>query len=248
MADEPEAQPETQVPAVQKAVAALKADSGEVMGIIPRSIEEASRYAQGLISANQVPDAFREGGKRDNPVNGPLVMMGILKSMELGVPPQTGLAGLLPLNGRFCVWGDLAAALVQRSGKVADHNEPRIGPQFDPDLPLGEWPADYGYAVSYWRIGQDQPYVGRFTVREAKRAGLWLCSYRKPWIQYPDRMLFNRARAFALRDGFADALCGLSIAEEVIDSLPPPEDGPAPASRNISALDDEVPDESETAE
>jgi len=220
--------------------AALVAESREVMAFLPRTIEEAQRYASGLIAANQVPDAFREGGKKDNPPNAALVLMGILKCSELEVAPQTGLAGILPLNGRFNVWGDLAAALVQRSGKVSDQTAIRIGPAFDPDAPLGEWPADHGWEVRYWREGQANPYIGRFTVREAKRAGLWMCAYRKPWIMYPDRMLFNRARAFALRDGFADALCGLSIAEEVLDSLPPEGPEGASESRNLDALDDEV--------
>jgi hypothetical protein len=43
-------------------------------------------------------------------------------------------------------------------------------------------------------------------------------------------MLFNRARAFALRDGFADALNGLEIAEEVRDMMPAEEDKPAAPS------------------
>lgn len=254
MADDletPEAREEAESRALAKvderAKAPLRADTGEVMGILPRTIEEAARYANGLIQAGQVPDAFRYTRKEaeknrdliEGAPNASLVMMGILKSMELGVPPQTGLAGLLPLNGRFTVWGDLAAALVQQSGKVTDHIDRRIGPSFDPDAPLGEWPLDYGYEISYWRAGQKSPYVGRFTVRDAKRPNLWMNQYRKPWLQYPDRMLFNRARAFSIRDGFADALCGLSIAEEVIDSLPPLEETTAAGTRHADALEEE---------
>jgi hypothetical protein len=251
--DEPPApEPEAQLPAVRQPKAELVAGDRRDMMFMPRTIEEAQRYASGLIAANQIPDAFRYAGKdvtrlyqqgqevREGEPNAPLILMGILKVMELEVPPQTGLAGLLPLNGRFNVWGDLAAALVQRSGKVKDHTEGRIGPGFDPDLPLGEWPQDYGWEVRYWRVGQEQPYVGRFTVRDAKRPNLWMNAARKPWLQYPDRMLFNRARAFALRDGFADALMGLSIAEEVIDSLPPAsEDGGELTTRHRDAFDDE---------
>ena len=37
--------------------------------------------------------------------------------------------------------------------------------------------------------------LGTFTVRDAKRGGMWLNSYKKPWLQYPDRMLYNRASA-----------------------------------------------------
>jgi hypothetical protein len=36
-------------------------------------------------------------------------------------------------------------------------------------------------------------------------------------MQYPNRMLQLRARSFALRDAFPDALKGIGIAEEVRD-------------------------------
>ena len=210
------------IPPVSKALVPLVAQN-EVMAIMPRSIEEAQRYANGLCLSGIVPDAFREGGKRDGLPNAPLVMMGILKSMELGVPPQTGLAGLLPLNGRFAVWGDLAAALVHRTGEVAKQQHTELGAaNFDPGAPIGDWPDAYGIRFMIWRKGQEDPYIGEFTVRDAKRAGLWNNARKQPWLQYPRRMLYNRARAFALRDGFADGLHGLTIAEEVMDYAPPP--------------------------
>jgi hypothetical protein len=59
--------------------------------------------------------------------------------------------------------------------------------------------------------------------------------YKKPWLMFPKRMLFNRARAFALRDGFADGLQGLSIAEEVLDHIEPVA-AEAKASENAAAL------------
>lgn len=220
---------------VEKPKAQLQAVETGVLPILPRNIEEASRYASGMIAANIVPDAFRVDGKRENDVDASLVLMGILKSMELGVPPQTGLAGLLPLNGRFAVWGDLASALVQRHGLVAKQTVTWTGPAFDEDLPLGDWPDDLTCEVRYWRVGQDEPYIGRYSIRDAKRAKLWMHQYKKPWLLYPKRMLFNRARAFALRDGFADGLQGLSIAEEVLDHIEPVQ-AEAKASENIAAL------------
>lgn len=218
--------------------AALLAHEGGVLAILPRSIEEAARYADGLIKGGLVPDSFREGGKRDNAINPALVMMGVLKSMEISVPPQTGLAGLYVVNNRFSVWGDLAAALVQRTGQVAKQTVAWTGPAVDESAPLGDWPKDFGCEVRYWRKGQDEPYIGRYSVRDAERAGLWL-SRRDPWIKYPKRMLFNRARAFALRDGFADGLHGLSIAEEVIDALP------AEETKTLAAPIDSLRDEPE---
>lgn len=223
------------VPAIREK-AQLVAQS-EVMAIMPTSIEEAARYAQGLCVAGIVPDAFKD--KQSGQANRELVMMGVLKSMEIGVPPQTGLAGLLPINGRFSVWGDLAAALVQRTGQVERQQTIELAATFDPDTPLGEWPDNFGFRVLYWRKGQADPYSGEFTVRDAKRAGLWANSRKQPWILYPKRMLFNRARAFALRDGFADGLNGLTIAEEVMDTLPMPVDERGPSKRLGSLIDEE---------
>lgn len=221
-----------------------------VLPILPTNVNEATQYARGLIAAGIVPDAFRwskkdaeKAGNRDleGSPNEPLIIMGVLKCLEIGVPPQTGLAGLLPMNGRFTVWGDLATALAQEKGLVKSQKKERIGTQFDRDnTPIGEWPVDYGWRVSFWRVGQEEPYVQEYTVGDAKRATLWMNSYKKPWIQHPDRMLFNRARAFALRDGFADGLNGLAIAEEVIDLQPEerPDDA-APKSKRLSSLIDE---------
>lgn len=222
--------------------AQLNADGQGVMAIVPRSIEEASRYAQGLIFADQVPDAFREGGRKANPANASLVMMGVLKSLEIGLPPQTGLAFILPLNGRFNVWGDGAWALVQRAERLRTHTVEWFGPEFDRDLtPLDKWPNGYGVRVSLWRRGQDDPYVGEYTVGDARRAGLWNNTYKKPWITDPRRMLFNRARAFPMRDGFADSLFGLGIAEENHpDYSNVPQRGSARQIDN-SALDDDLP-------
>lgn len=235
---------EAGVPAVRER-AQLIAHEGGVLPIMPRTIEEAARYASGLVVADIVPDAFRQDGDRNKPANKELVMMGVLKAMEVGVPPQTGLAGLLPINGRFSVWGDLAAALVQRTGHVERQQVVELGNSFDPNTDLGGWPAEFGYRVMYWRKGQADPYVGEFTVRDAKRAGLWNNARRQPWIKYPKRMLFNRARAFALRDGFADGLNGLTIAEEVMDTLPPAVDERGPSKRLASLIDEEAQDAAE---
>jgi hypothetical protein len=65
------------------------------------------------------------------------------------------------------------------------------------------------------RRGYETPTVARFTVADAKKAGLWGKS--GPWSQYPRRMLQLRARGFALRDAFPDVLKGLVTAEEAQD-------------------------------
>jgi hypothetical protein len=70
------------------------------------------------------------------------------------------------------------------------------------------------------RRGYPAPTVVRFSVADAKKAGLWGKS--GPWQSYGSRMLSLRARGFALRNAFADALRGLITAEEAQD-YPTPE-------------------------
>jgi hypothetical protein len=65
-------------------------------------------------------------------------------------------------------------------------------------------------------------------VADAKKAGLW--GKAGPWQQYPGRMMALRARGFALRNAFADALRGLITAEEAQDypqAAPQQDHGPA---------------------
>lgn len=257
------APPPSPPPAVVRPTVTLEAQSVGVLPIVPTNIDEAQRYASGLIRAGQVPDAFKyrrdvfndsedvEKGapryrERKGDINGPLVLAGVLKSLEMGVPVQAGLGGLLPLNGRFTVWGDLFVGVMQRAGKIKNHSAVRTGPQFDPDTPITEWPDDYGWTVSYWRVGQENPYVATFTVRDARRAKLWANTDRETWVKYPDRMLFNRARAWALRDGFSDALIQYDlagIAEEMLDAMPVEKEAPRIEHKRSLLIDD---DEGET--
>jgi hypothetical protein len=65
------------------------------------------------------------------------------------------------------------------------------------------------------RRGYEKPTVVRFSVADAKKAGLW--GKTGPWSQYSKRMLQLRARGFALRDAFPDVLKGLVTAEEAQD-------------------------------
>jgi hypothetical protein len=213
----------------------LEATDTGVRAIIPQDLEQTAKLVRGIVASGIVPDAFTyKDNVRDaddtiihkkGEANEPLIIMGVLKAMELGLPPLTGLSYLLPINNRFTVWGEGATALAQSHGLIVKQTHVKVGPAMDPALELKDWPDEYGHEVRYWRKGQDEPYIGRYTVKDAKRAGLWMNASKQPWIKYPDRMLFNRARAFALRDGFADALSGLAIAEEVRDMTPEPIDG-----------------------
>jgi hypothetical protein len=86
------------------------------------------------------------------------------------------------------------------------------------------------------RKGMD-PVARTFSVEDAKMAKLW--EKQGPWSDYPKRMLQMRARGFACRDAFPDALRGI-ISREEAEDMPPVQattvkvDRPAPAQEKLS--------------
>lgn len=136
----------------------------------------------------------------------------VAKGMAVGVGPVQALENIMVVNNRCTIWGDLAIALVRASGKAGAIVETIEG---DGDNRVARCDAQRIQAGSVETISRT------FSVRDAREAGLWGKS--GPWKQYPNRMLQMRARAFALRDGFADVLKGLGIREEFDDAdVPPP--------------------------
>lgn len=213
-----------------------------VAPIVPRTVEEVFRVAQAVVGAGLAPSSY------DN--NPQKIVIGIMKGAEVGLPPITALSTIAIINNRPCLWGDGAMALVSASGKLKNAKEYFEGQESD-----DSWTA----VCELQRDGQDDPIVRRFSVADAKRAHLWQNPKRSPWMQYPQRMLQMRARSWAMRDGFADFLCGLSIAEEAQDipqaapptdlaflddapALPPPSEEPI-----VSIPDDKLMPEQEPA-
>lgn len=184
---------------------------GELGFIVPNTVEEAARMAQAVMLGGFAPSSYNNDPNK--------IMLGIMAAMEAGLQPLYGLRQIAIINGRPTIWGDAAMALVQSKNLIDEYVEERTGTA-PLDVNLANWPDDYGWRVTIRRKGQKGEYVGEFTVGMAKRARLWLNAKKVPWMEHPDRMLKIRARAFPLRDGFADALAGLGIREEVEDSAP----------------------------
>ena len=130
----------------------------------------------------------------------------IMLGKRLGVDPFTAVNRIAVINGLPSVWGDLAIGLVQRSGLLDDFEESEVGE---------------GEALTavcrLKRKGIPTEYVGRWSVRDNKTAGL---EGRNVHKNFPKRMRQMRARGFALRDAFADILGGLYLAEELIGLSP----------------------------
>jgi hypothetical protein len=73
-----------------------------------------------------------------------------------------------------------------------------------------------------------KPHTQNYSSQDATTAKLW--AKQGPWSQYPKRMLAMRARGFALRNQFADALAGLITREEAEDMPIEKEINPAKAA------------------
>lgn len=166
---------------------------GRVQAIVPQSMEEAYRLAVAVCKAGMAPKGL------DTPEK---AMIAIMHGLEIGLTPMSALQRIAVVNGRPTIWGDAAIGLVRGSGLCEFVKEEIVG---EGDKRAGKCAAK--------RKGEPEPVVRTFSVSDAKRAGLW--DKAGPWKQFPDRMLQLRARAFALRDGFADVLGGLYLREEV---------------------------------
>lgn len=132
----------------------------------------------------------------------------ILFGAELGQGPMWSVRSIAIINGRPSLYGDALLTLVHRSGFLRDLTEKRIGG----DSMENE---TYGWRLTASRSDSGVTMSRQFTVADAKRAGIW--GKAGPWKQYPERMLWNRARAFLFRDLFADVLNGVDVAEESRD-------------------------------
>ncbi len=125
---------------------------------------------------------------------------------ELGMKPMQSLQHIAVINGKPCLYGDGLLALVK--------NDPRcLGVQ---ETTEGEG-DDYTAVCSVKRKYDDkniETTVCKFSIKDAKRAKLF---NRPVWQSYPQRMLQMRARGFALRNAFPDALSGFISQEEAED-------------------------------
>jgi hypothetical protein len=174
----------------------LTTNSTPARGLALASFDDAFRFSQMVSKSEFAPKDFR--GKPES------CMLAIQAGSEVGLSPMQSLQSIAVINGRPTIWGDAAMALVQ-SSPVCEYIKEYV--EGDGDALVAVCEAK--------RKGYPSPTVVRFSVADAKKAGLW--GKAGPWQQYPARMLTLRARGFALRNAFADALRGLITAEEARD-------------------------------
>lgn len=142
------------------------------------------------------------------------ILIALQMGYELGIPPMAALQNIAIINGRPSLWGDAVLAVVRSTGELEEFVEwYEQGTEQLPRNPV-TYTDDTVAVCRVKRRGSEPVEVG-FSVADAKRADLWTKS--GPWKQYPFRMLRQRARSYALRDAFGDALRGMLSAEEAQD-------------------------------
>lgn len=184
------------------------------LGIAPQSLEEGWRLAQVMARSSLVPKNFQ--GKPED------VLVAIQLGIEVGFAPMQALQSIAVINGKPSVYGDGFLALIMTSPAYAGHDE-----YYEVDglrvesLTVEDLKKDATAAVcTFHRRGKATPTTQRFTIGMAKKASL--IGKEGPWSAYPDRMLRMRARSWAGRDAFPDALRGMTTAEEAMDIPPTP--------------------------
>ena len=165
-------------------------------GFAPATLGEAMEFSKMLADSTMVPRAY-QGKPQD-------ILVCVQWGQEIGLAPLQALQNIAVINGKPSVYGDAAMALVQASAVCEDVQE-----YFE-----GEGTPNPIAVCVAKRRGRKEV-VAKFSVEDAKRAGLW--GKQGPWQAYPKRMMQMRARGFALRDAFPDVLKGLITAEEAQD-------------------------------
>ncbi len=192
------------------------APSGFGMMLSPATIEAAKDLAKTLANSGLVPNAY--AGKPE------MILIAGAMGHRLGLDIFSAMAGIAVINGRPTLWGDAMLAICQARTDWGGMN-------------VQQDHKNGSCVVTITRKGHGTGYVGSFSMEEAARAGL--ADKAGPWKQYPQRMVELRARSYALRGAFADALAGFHCREEMEDVEPRDVEhtmlpNPAPAKERVA--------------
>jgi hypothetical protein len=173
-----------------------------IKAIIPEDVEQVFRLATAIAKSGMAPSTMKDPEK---------LVVAIMHGLEIGLPPMQAVQKIAIINGRPALWGDALPALLWAR-----------------NFKLHEWiEGDKAHCTVTRPDGTE--ITRTFSDADAKKAGL--LGKPGPWQQFPDRMKAMRARGFACRDGAADVLSGLYIAEELTDNP----DAPEPSKRKSSS-------------
>lgn len=174
-------------------VTELQVQPANSFSLTPKNLDEAMKFSEMIADSDICPKDFK--GKAGN------VLVAIKMGLEVGLPPMQAIQNIAVINGRPTLWGDVIPALARAHPKFEYMNE--------------EFSKEGFMAICKIKRKGEPEQIRTFSQEDAQKAGLW--GKQGPWSKYPKRMCQMRARAFAIRDVFPDALKGIQVAEEVMD-------------------------------
>lgn len=157
------------------------------------------QVANQLSKSEMVPKAYR--GKPQD------LFIAMAMGYQIGLSVEQAIQAIAVINGKPCLWGDDMLALCMNHPDFVDNIEEPI---------VSNTNTVIGYRCTVKRRNMAD-YTEEFDLNKAKKAGL--LGKAGVWTQYPERMMQLRARAFALRNRFPDALKGIKSREEVEDYI-----------------------------
>lgn len=161
--------------------------------LAPQNFGELERLATILCKSDIVPKDLQ--GKAAN------VLLVLMYGNEIGITAAQALQSVMVINGRPSLFGDATMGLCIASEVYEDSKD-----EFNEQTMTATFKAK--------RRGKDWV-IRSFSQKDAEKAKLW--TKPGPWQEYPKRMLFHRARSWALRDTFPDVLKGIRYFEEERD-------------------------------
>jgi hypothetical protein len=196
VSDEPEDRPRTQGE-IERTTALAKVEMGQ-RGVMISAMDSLKEFAETAVKAGVAPKGMGVGA----------AMMAIQAGLERGMAPLGGLQAAVVINGVLSWRGWAAMAMMRQSGLVVPGTL-RTWVEGDLEGPK----ADAVGFASAQRIGYKEPFVRKFSVADARKAGLWNKS--GPWQTRSGNMLEWRAAGDLVRFHFPEVMGGIPIAEDV---------------------------------
>lgn len=160
----------------------------------PANLGEAMKYAEMIANSGMVPEHYKG--------NANAVLVACETGSHLGFSSLESCQSIAVINNMPTIWGDALPALAMRHPKFEYIDE-----SFSENTMTA--------TCKIKRQGMPEQ-VRTFSWTDAERAGL---TTKDTYKKYPQRMLKARARAWAVRDVFPDALRGTRVREEVQDQV-----------------------------
>ena len=162
----------------------------------PTNLTEAVEFSKFIATSGHIPKQFQ--GKPND------ILVAIQWGYEIGLAPMQALQNIAVINGRPSLWGDSLIAVCKHHPEWRGIEETYIEEE------------DKAVCIVKRNVhGETEVTRAEFSYKDAQKARL--ANKPGPWQDYPKRMMQLRARGFALRDAFPDAIKGLITTEEAQD-------------------------------